>query len=69
MQNWAISEYLTGSDRQLESVKGLGKVSDFTAAGRISLPLSYFNKRGLEWSFFGSAGGCLPAAMLTHSRG
>ena len=30
MQNGAISKYLTGFDRQLESVKVLGKMSDFT---------------------------------------
>ena len=32
MQNGAISKYLTGFDRQLESVKVLGKMSDFTTA-------------------------------------
>lgn len=39
MQNGAISKYLTGFDRQLESVKVLGKMSAFTIKREARLEL------------------------------
>ena len=64
--------YVTGFDRQLESVIGLGKMSDFTRVGKFQKEfhclLASLTKE-VSNGLFSVQVVCLPAAILTHSRG